>query len=184
MLHEKRRLHRLEQLQILDTAPDPTLNVIVNRALALLPGTSIASVSLVDAKRQWFKAIVGINAEQTPRAVSFCSHTIGHEGPMVVEDASKDPRFVNNPLVTSNTRIRFYVGIPLVDRVGALCVISSTPRKATTDELYKLSNLATYVNIQLMLHATFANLKVALCPEPEGDYPRQIEGPVATEPKV
>ena len=159
MMDETRRLHRLHKLRVLDSEPDLGFDTLVNQALALLPGTSIAAVSLVDRQRQWFKAIVGLDAKEISRTVSFCSHTIQQDGPMVVEDATQDPRFADNVLVTSKPHIRFYVGIPLVDRVGALCVISSTARKVTTNELNRLSNLATRVNIQLMLHATFMNCR-------------------------
>ena len=159
MLDEKQRLLRLHQLQVLDSEPDLGFDGLVRQALAMLPGTSIAAVSLVDKQRQWFKAIVGLDAKQTPRSVSFCSHTIQSDDPMVVEDATLDSRFADNILVTSKPSIRFYAGIPLVDGVGALCVISSTPRKTTTGELAKLQSLAVYVNIQLMLHATVMNCR-------------------------
>ena len=160
MLNERRRLQRLTQLKVLDTASDLNFDVVVARALASFPGASIAAVSLVDAERQWFKAIVGLGVKQTPRAVSFCAHTIRSDDPMVVEDATKDARFADNLLVTSTPHIRFYAGVPLVDGVGALCVISSAPRKATAAELSGLQGLATYINIHLMLNATIANLKL------------------------
>ncbi len=159
MPDENSRLSRLHRLKLLDTAPDPLFERIVARALTTLPGTSISAISLVDRHRQWFKAIVGLDARQTPRAVSFCAHTIQGNGPLVVEDASNDPRFADNRLVTASPHIRFYAGVPLVGGVGALCVISSAPRQATADELAKLVALATEVNTQLMLHATLANLK-------------------------
>ncbi len=158
MLNEDLRLTRLTRLKVLDTARDPLFEEIVASALASFPGTTMSAVSLVDRDRQWFKAAAGLDVRQTSRDVSFCAHAMHGELPMVVEDASRDPRFAENPLVTAAPSIRFYAGAPLVDGVGALCVIGTAPRRASEAELSKLRALATRVNIHLMFHATFANL--------------------------
>ena len=158
VLDEGQRLKRLERLHVLDTEPDRLFEDVVMRALGAFPGTSICAVSLVDRDRQWFKAIAGLDVRQTSRAVSFCAHAMHGEAPMVVEDASRDTRFAKNALVTGAPSIRFYAGAPLVDGVGALCVIGTAPRQATETELSRLQALSTEVNIRLMLHATFANL--------------------------
>ena len=154
MLDEGQRLKRLQRLNVLDTEPDRLFEDIVARALASFPGTSISAVSLVDQDRQWFKAIAGLGVRQTSRAVSFCAHTMQGEAPMVVEDAACDPRFAKNALVTDAPSIRFYAGAPLVQGVGAICVIGTSPRRATDAELSRLQTLAIEVNIYLMLHAT------------------------------
>jgi GAF domain-containing protein len=143
---------------ILDSPGDQLFRGFAEHALALLPGTSIAAVSLVDANRQWFKTIVGLDAKETPRIVSFCSHTIETTGVLVVEDATLDSRFAANPFVTSAPGIRFYAGIKLVGGLGALCVIGQRPRRATEAEIDKLSKLAQYVDIQLLAHGTLFNI--------------------------
>jgi GAF domain-containing protein len=155
---EARRLQRLYEIGILDSPEDKLFRGFAEHALALLPGTSIAAVSLVDANRQWFKTIVGLDAKETPRTVSFCSHTIETTGVLVVEDATRDSRFAANPLVTSAPGIRFYAGIKLVGGLGALCVIGQQPRRATEAEIDKLSKLAQYVDIQLLAHGTLFNI--------------------------
>ena len=159
---ETQRLKRLQALGILDTPEDRLFRGLAEQALTLFPGTSIAAVSLVDRDRQWFKSIVGLPTKETPRSQSFCSHTIETTtGVMVVEDATQDSRFSDNPLVTSGPCMRFYAGIKLTSGVGALCVIGRQPRRATEAELEKLSKLASLVDIQLMAHGTLFALTSA-----------------------
>jgi GAF domain-containing protein len=83
-----------------------------------------ALISLVDTDVQWFKARVGLDATETGRDVSFCDHAMREHEVMVVPDATKDPRFADNGLVTGDPGIRFYAGAPLV---GSPTAIRSDP---------------------------------------------------------
>ncbi|GAA4767542.1 hypothetical protein GCM10023219_11530 [Stakelama sediminis] len=100
--------------------------------LSRLCEAPVSLVSLVESDRQRFLAKVGIDAEETPRSVSFCAHAMRGTAIMVVPDATQDRRFQDNPLVTGAPHIRFYAGAPLVTRegvpLGALCVIDDKPR--------------------------------------------------------
>lgn len=157
---ETKRLQRLHDLGILDTPEDKLFRNFAEQALDLLPGTSIAAVSLVDTDRQWFKTIVGLGVKETARSLSFCAHTIEEtSGVMVVEDATRDSRFAGNPLVTSSPGIRFYAGVRLTSGVGAICAIGRQARQATETEITKLTKLAQYVDIQLLAHGALFNLK-------------------------
>ncbi|WP_075293384.1 GAF domain-containing protein [Pararhizobium arenae] len=159
LLKEEKRLKRLQDIGILDTPESRDFRDCAAQALGLFPGASIAAISLVDQNRQWFKTIIGLNVKETPRSLSFCSHTIETEdGVMVVEDATRDSRFSTNTLVTSSPGVRFYAGVKLMDGVGALCVIGTSPRQADASELVKLKKLANYVDIQLLAHGTLFNL--------------------------
>jgi GAF domain-containing protein len=105
---------------------DPVLIEIVRQA-AVLFGTPMAAISIIDHDRQWFPVEMGIGVRETPRAASFCAHAIlDPANPLHVGDASADPRFAGNPLVLAAPNIRFYVGAPLIDTdghaLGALCV--------------------------------------------------------------
>ncbi|WP_082497525.1 ATP-binding protein [Pseudorhodoferax sp. Leaf267] len=112
--------------------------------------TPIALISLVDGDRQWFKARVGLQATETPRAYAFCAHAIQDPGhTMLVDDALADPRFADNPLVTGDPHIRFYAGAPLVtsngQALGTLCVIDNKPRALDPKQIETLQYMAQQV---------------------------------------
>ena len=142
------RLQELKRLLILDTAEEQAYDDITRMASAMC-GTPIAMISLVDETRQWFKSRVGLQARETPREMAFCAHAIGADTPLVVEDATQDPRFVANPLVTGDPNIRFYAGAPLItsngERLGTLCVIDTTPRQLSAEQLAQLQFMARQV---------------------------------------
>jgi GAF domain-containing protein len=129
--NEAARLQALRELLILDTPPEQRFDRVIEFARAEFEVPTVL-LSLVDAERQWFKSRVGLDAEQTPRDISFCGHAILQPEVLVVPDARLDPRFADNPLVTGAPFIRFYAGAPLeLDgglRVGTLCLLSPEPR--------------------------------------------------------
>ncbi len=97
----------------------------------------------MDISRQWFKSVVGLAAKETHRDVAFCSYTILESSPdvFVVKDATKDERFMMNPLVTGPPNIRFYAGacIRLENiKVGTFCVIDTIPRENFGDHECKI----------------------------------------------
>ncbi len=153
-LDEVDRLAALEQLGILDTPPEERFDRLVRLAAASL-GTPIALVSLVDERRQWFKARVGLDAVETPREHAFCAHAMVEPGdaPMVVEDATRDARFAANPLVIGDPHIRFYAGAVLRDPsgqpMGTLCAIDRSPRGLTPEQAQILRDLADLVEHEL-----------------------------------
>jgi GAF domain-containing protein len=163
--NETERLEALRRYRVLDTEREKSFDEI-SKLAAFICKTPIASVTLVDADRQWFKSIVGLEATETPRDLSFCTHTILDTGVMVVEDASKDDRFAGNPFVTGNPHVRFYAGAPLTTHddfaIGALCVIDSVPRVLSPDERSALISLSHLVMTQLELRMLSADLADSL----------------------
>ncbi|MDT0675189.1 GAF domain-containing protein [Autumnicola musiva] len=145
-MSEKERLQDLLDYKILDTAPDLELDELVEIASAIC-NTPISLISLVDDKRQWFKAKKGIEAEETDRNDAFCRYSFDkpHEV-LVVEDSLKDERFSSNPLVLGNPNIRFYAGAPLLtpkgNVLGNLCILDKQPRKITNSQQRALQLLA------------------------------------------
>lgn len=147
--NEARRIDSLRRYRILDTLPERAYDDIVQLASALC-GTPIAAVTLIDSQRQWFKANLGLPDGQTARDIAFCDHAIRHPGEiMVVNNATLDPRFADNPLVTGGPEIRFYAGMPLVDAdgeaLGTVCVIDRMPRELTAGQLDGLRALGRQV---------------------------------------
>ncbi len=152
--NEEARIAALHDYHILDTPAEDAYDDIV-RLAAFICGTPIAAVSLIDEHRQWFKAIIGLEAQETPRDVAFCAHTILQPGLMVVPNAAEDARFAGNPLVTGDPNIRFYAGMPLVTEegcaLGSLCVIDRTARYLTPEQEAALRTLARQVTDSLEL---------------------------------
>jgi len=130
--NEQFRLAVLQNFNVLDTHPEERFDRIT-RVASRCFDVPIAVISLVAAARQWFKSSVGLEESGTPREISFCGHAIMDSDVYVIPDATQDPRFADNPLVTGKPRIRFYAGAPLVTangfRLGTLCLIDQKPRE-------------------------------------------------------
>src|SRR5690242_20540773 len=146
------RLTALYSLDILDTAPEQDFDDIVALASNVC-GTPMSLVTLVDMDRQWFKARVGLDEIETDREISFCAHAILGRDLLVVPDATKDPRFADNPQVDCANGIRFYAGAPLVTTegfaLGTLCVVDDQPRRLDIEQLQALRALARQVTSQM-----------------------------------
>ena len=151
---ETDRLAALYALDILDSAPEQDFDDIVALASNVC-GTPMSLVSLLDTDRQWFKARIGTDLVETGRDTSFCAHAILGRDLMVVPDATKDPRFADNPVVTRPGGIRFYAGAPLVTTdgyaLGTLCVVDNQPRRLDVEQLQALRALARQVTSQMEL---------------------------------
>ena len=145
---EGERIAALKATHILDSGPAPDFEAVIAlvRDLFKVP---ICLVSLMDTDRQWFKAKCGLAIDGTDRNVAFCNYTLLSEEVFFVEDASRDPRFEANPLVTGEPHIRFYAAAPLLIgpglALGSLCVIGTEPRKMSASEALILQRLATVV---------------------------------------
>ncbi len=155
---ERERLRQLELLRIMDTPQDPILDELCHAA-ALFCETPTAVVSLLDGKRQWFKARYGTHMVETPQSISFCQYTLSNpDSVLEIPNALEDERVKDSPLVTGETAIRFYAGAPLVTDnnyvMGTLCVISTKPHRLTENQKEGLQLLAKKV----MRHIDAQNL--------------------------
>ncbi|HSI20019.1 MAG TPA: PAS domain-containing protein [Sphingomonas sp.] len=153
-IDEKARAAVLGSYDLARLRDTPELRAITDFAGALC-AAPVALISLVEEARQTFIARTGLDVTETPRETSFCAHAMLGDEIMEVPDATADPRFADNALVTGDPNIRFYAGAPLVNEdgvpLGALCVIDTVPRSAglTAVQRQGLSVLAANVMARL-----------------------------------
>ena len=163
--NEAERLQALQQYAILDTFPEQEFDDLA-RLAALICGTPIALVSFVDAKRQWFKARIGLDVSETSRDVSFCGHAILQPDLLVIPDALEDERFRSNPLVTGEPHIRFYAGAPLVTQdglaLGTICVADKVPHDLGEPQREALKSLSRLAVAELQLRRSVSDLSHAI----------------------
>jgi|GEM_PF-726950 len=160
--NEAERLRVLQECGVLDTEPEQEFEELV-QLVARLCGMPMASITLVDEARQWFKAHVGMGTRETSRDLAFCAHTICEPGGnlMVVPDATRDARFAHYGNVTGEPYIRFYAGAPLVTHdgaaLGSLCVLDRKPRELSADQRRVLQVLGQQVvnalELRRLIHA-------------------------------
>lgn len=163
--NEAERLAALKEYRILDTGTEQPYDDITALA-AHICQVPIATISLLDEARQWFKAKVGMARMQTPREIAFCAHTILQRKPLVVRDARKDRRFANNALVTGEPHIRFYAGFPLVSQeglaLGTLCAMDRKPRELSARQEKAMQALVRQVMALLEFRRVSLHLAEAL----------------------
>jgi len=146
--HEHARLMALRATGLVDSEAEAVFDRLTWLATQVTE-CPIALLSLVTARRQWFKSRIGFELPQSAREDAFCSHLVdngvGKAGPLVVPDTLLDVRFQHNPLVVGAPHVRFYAGFPLVDdegfKLGALCVLDKEPRRLREREMRALGEL-------------------------------------------
>ena len=154
--NEAERLAALAASKLMDTPHEETFDRLTWLA-SHVTECPMALLTLLSGQRQWFKSRIGVEAHETPRELAFCSHAIMQEGPFVVEDASLDPRFADNPMVTGAPHIRFYAGYPVLAAdglaLGSLCVLDSEPRRLRERELRALRELVAIASDEIRRRA-------------------------------
>jgi diguanylate cyclase (GGDEF)-like protein len=150
--NETQRLETLKSLGRLKTTPDERFDRLTRLASHVFD-VPVAMVSLVDENIQWFKSCHGLDVTHTSRDVSFCGHAILGDDAFVIEDATTDSRFADNPLVTGEPHIRFYAGFPLRylngTKLGTLCLIDHQPRQLEKRERQILKDIASIAESEL-----------------------------------
>ncbi len=145
---EENRLLSLYSMGILDTKSEERFDRLTRIATKLFD-VPIALVSLIDRDRQWFKSCYGLKIKETDRSDSFCTIAVDLSEPLIVPDASLDPRFKENKLVKNDPYIRFYAGHPVrlpdSEIAGTICIIDTEPRVLTRDDFLLLKDLAEIV---------------------------------------
>jgi PAS domain S-box-containing protein len=171
---EDERVAILRRCQVLDTVAEAEFDGLVDLAAAVARAP-IALISLVDSERQWFKSRRGLEVTETPRAVSFCGHAIlDDDAPFIVEDATSDSRFADNPIVAGEPRVIFYAGVPLKVGpqrlpVGTLCVIDHRARRLPAERLAQLQILARQAEMLFELRLSQRELEDRLVETRRGE---------------
>jgi GAF domain-containing protein len=162
---EDERLAALARMEIMDSEREPEFDELVETAAAICD-VPISLITLLDDKRQWFKAVVGLAMRETPREVSFCTYAIQKPELLMVEDTTKDARFASNPAVTGVDPIRFYAGMPIASPdgflLGTLCVVDRVPRKLTAIQIAALKVLGRQVTARMELRLQRMQMQRAL----------------------
>jgi GAF domain-containing protein len=147
------RLETLRQLMLLDSQPQREYDAIAERVAEVLQ-VPIAMVNLLDERRDWFKACVGLPLQESPASTSFCEAMFDSAHDLVVvEDTTADERFKAHPLVTGAPFVRFYAAARLAlggQTVGTLCAYDLSPRRMAREQLEEVRHLAAAV-VGLML---------------------------------
>ena len=151
--NDDQRLDTLHSLNILDTPAEERFDRLTRLAKRLFD-VPISLITLVDRERQWFKSNQGLDITETSRDISFCGHTILGDVPFIINDTTKDDRFVDNPFVINNPNVRFYAGHPLHylkdSTIGTLCIMDNRPRNFDEDDIRLLKDLAVLAERELM----------------------------------
>ena len=152
--NEAARLLAVQRSELAGAGPEKTFDDLTRLAAQTLDAP-ICLLSILTSDQQWFKSHWGLDVSQTPRAWSFCNHTIQSDLVFVVPDAATDKRFKANPLVLGHPNIRFYAGFSVKDLdgfpLGALCVIDRKPRTIGANQVEALHTIAAAVEDKINL---------------------------------
>jgi two-component sensor histidine kinase len=145
---EAQRIAALRSYEILDTPREREFDEVV-RVVSAICETPISVINLIDEGRQWFKAEVGLGVRETPLPASICAHAILQQGLFVVPDTLEDRRFLDNPLVIGDPKLRFYAGALLETSegfpIGTICVLDYKPRTLNDNQKSLLRLMADQV---------------------------------------
>jgi PAS domain S-box-containing protein len=151
--NEEERLRKLAETNLLDTPREQAFDDIV-KLCSQICEAPVALISLLDEKRQWFKACVGLDGiQETPREIAICDHTVRLRETLIVDDVTKDDRFRRNPLVTGAPHIRFYAGAPLITTdgycIGTLCIVDFKTRSLSVSQREGLETLSRLLMVTI-----------------------------------
>jgi EAL domain-containing protein (putative c-di-GMP-specific phosphodiesterase class I) len=159
---EAERLAALYETRLLDTPPEPEFDAVVALAARLF-AVPIASMTLIDERRQWFKSLVGIEHDEDPIEESICATVIDLNGPLVLRDVRDDTRFADRIHVRTGTVVA-YAGVPIAGRdglpLGVLCVVDHGPRDFEPGEVRLLESLARVIGDELDLRRRDAQVGI------------------------
>ena len=146
---DQRRVVEIDKYRVLTRPPRKDLLALVEIA-ARVAAVPMATINLITETEQHQIAAHGFDAGVCAREDSMCNLVLHVGHPVIVADASRDPRFRDNPFVTGAIgHVRFYATHQLVTPqgvvIGTLCVFDLEPRVLDDDQARALSALADRV---------------------------------------
>jgi sigma-B regulation protein RsbU (phosphoserine phosphatase) len=146
---EAARIAAVRRYDILDTPPDGAFDRVAAMAARLFD-VPVATVTIVDTDRIWFKAAHGLEGvKEIGRDPGLCGSAILRDNALVIPDTLRDPVAANNPLVAGEMGVRFYAAAPIITpdghRLGTVNVLDTKPRSITEDNTATLADLAAIV---------------------------------------
>ncbi|HYJ27515.1 MAG TPA: GAF domain-containing sensor histidine kinase [Nocardioides sp.] len=149
MSDDQERDRVLATYDVLDNPPRRELTALVDLA-AQVAGVPFAAVNLLSTHSQHQVATAGFDGDDSPRRHSMCRLVVESGRPIMVEDASQDPRYADNPWTTGEiAQVRYYGSHPLRTPagvvIGTLCVFDNDTHRVTSEAAKGLSQLADRV---------------------------------------
>jgi GAF domain-containing protein len=149
---EGERLQDLYAIDLLDTPHEERFDRFIHLAKDAFH-VPIVLISLVDAKRVWFKASYGLSESETTRDSSLCAYTILTDKPLIIPNTLEHPRFANHPIVIDDPFVRFYAGCSLHGlkgkRIGSFCLIDVVPRELNDEDLEIFHTMALAIEHEM-----------------------------------
>jgi GAF domain-containing protein len=149
---ESERRAELARLGIESVYSDFAIDDVVQFARSAF-GTQSSGLMILDDDRAWFLSSAGTDITEVGRESSFTSYAAEGTGALVVEDATQDERFRNNPYVSGRPHVRFFAGHPILgaagQRIGVLCIYDDAPREFDDTARELLRELARRIQDRL-----------------------------------
>lgn len=156
-----------------DTLPDEVLNRLAGLATQLFE-TRHALIDLSDGSRTWTGARDGETAQKVQQILRLCADLDSGDGPVVVPDASVDPRLRDHPPLTGESGLRFIAAVPMLSAdghcLGTFCIADPEPRQMEVREVELLRHVAACASAGI--EQRFAQLQSRYIPD---DSSRALE---------
>lgn len=160
--NESQRIASLYAMGILDTPPEERFDRLTSCATKIFH-VPISTLTLIDTNREWFKSCQGLSKTEGDRAISFCGHALVEDEILIIPDTSKDNRFKDNPMVIGEPYIRFYAGVPIINkdnqRIGVFCIKDTKPREFSNEDKEILEGLAAWAELEINLRNLSLSVK-------------------------
>lgn len=146
---EKIRAESLERYAVLSHPAGRELQALVD-LVAQVCDVPTAAINIITRDEQHQIATAGFDPTVCSRDDSMCALLLTQDEPVVIPDASLDPRFAQNAFVNGDIgSVRFYASAPLVTpegtMLGRLCVFDDVARDLTQRQRDALMTLASQI---------------------------------------